>query len=291
MSLRGEVASTREILGRGTLVSVGKLPGIEETGSHSQPLLGVFELEGLQEKGVIKPVSSERPEDRADIGHEYLTRSELAAAWVAEAINYDAIPATRERKIDVGDGNGPQECLVTQYLENTETYYDFGRRLSSTRVKETGMAEMLAFDLIIWNTDRQQFNTLINPRSGRVHPIDQGLAFGYERRSLRVYMKDSENRLLTEPVDEKFKQGLNALVSDPDKMLALGKRLSGLLTSDKVDALRGRLKMINNCLQTEGNLRSLISYIRENEIQSANYGDQEIKRDFYEGKLHQPEIA
>lgn len=291
MSLRGETGSGRErvarILREGQMVGPSQeIPNTE--GVSNNPRSVIFQLNDERAKAVAKSLYNESEKHKDETGIEHLGRTELAVAWIAEAIRYNKLPVTTMRNLDLtGTVLPKKECIVTEFLP----YQRMDQYKNNNQDDPTGLLEMLAFDLIIWNMDRHEENALVSNQK-EVVPIDHGVALTYvDRWPLRVIRSDSYGRRLVGQVDPEFTEGLKRFLNDTDRQQQLNNRLSGLLSPDKeiaqerLNALYARMRMISELLERDGNLDKAIDYIYNYNIESAPLGSHDDKFAFYSGEV------
>jgi len=165
---------------------------------------------------VAKPVLHELRDRRENSPH---IRFELASAWIAAALQFEAYPPSCTRKLEI-DGKS-QEVFLQFFIEHAKLLNE------SQGKKILGMNEMMVFDYLIWNTDRHYTNCLV--KDDKVIPIDHGNSFNNEEgQTLKFLVADMESELLDGSIPLSMKDNIISL-SNPESELGrlLRKKLSG----------------------------------------------------------------
>ena len=172
---------------------------------------------------VYKPTAGERPLD--DFPDGTLSRREVAAWHVSEALGWGIVPPTVLREGPFGEG------MVQQYIELDLTV-DVVEMIVSD---DPRLRRIAAFDAAVNNTDRKGGHLL--PVDGGLHVfgVDHGVCFSPVPK-LRTVLWGWRG----DPFDDEELAGFDRLCG----ALAgeLGVTLRGLLTSTEVEATRRRVE-------------------------------------------------
>jgi uncharacterized repeat protein (TIGR03843 family) len=177
---------------------------------------------------VYKPMRGEQP--LWDFPHGSLSRREVAAFLVSEALRWELVPPTVfRRKAPLGPGS------VQLYIEHDPEYHYF----SFNPEDRERLRPVALFDLVINNADRKGGHIFFD-RDDHLWLIDHGICFHSEDK-LRTVVWDFAGMPFTEDCIARLIDFLNRLNSTEDNLQAL---LEGLLTPLEVQALANRIKTL-----------------------------------------------
>jgi len=177
-------------------------------------------------EAVYKPVAGERPLD--DFPDETLSRREVAAFLVSEAMGWAIVPPTIRRDGPFGDGALQLWIDVDQTVDVVAMVLEDDRRLRKIAV----------FDAAVNNTDRKGGH-LLPVGGGHVYGVDHGVTFSTVPKLRTVLWGWARERL--HPDDRDAVAALEARLGEDDDLRSL---LCGLLTDAEVAALRGRCRTL-----------------------------------------------
>jgi uncharacterized repeat protein (TIGR03843 family) len=186
--------------------------------SPESPLAGL----GRGLYAVWKPTIGERPLFDFPIGT--LTRREVAAYLVSEALGWGIVPPTVLRDGPYGEG------MLQRWIE-VDPEADVVAMITEDDAR---LRRIALFDAIVNNTDRKGGHLL--PRlGGHVHAVDHGVTFSEEPK-LRTILWAWQD----EPFDEEERAGLATIVDALAPGSALDRELRVLLAPAEVEATRAR---------------------------------------------------
>lgn len=178
-------------------------------------------------KTVYKPVRGERP--LWDFAHHTLSRREVAAFLVSEALGWGLVPPTVFRRKGAPMGAGSIQLFIAH--DPDVHYFNLSEEF------KTLLPRVMLFDLLINNADRKGGHLLISP-DGELFLIDHGLSFHVEDK-LRTVVWDHAG----EPIPAQLLDDLKTTIS----MLASGGKLfhdlSRHLMDEEIAALRNRAQL------------------------------------------------
>lgn len=183
--------------------------------------------EGRQIAGVYKPDRGERP--LWDFPAATLSRREVAAYLVSEALGWGLVPPTVYRK------KGPLGPGSLQfYIDHDPEYHYF----NFSKADRERLRPIVLFDLLINNADRKGSH-ILKDADGKLWLIDHGVSFHVEDK-LRTVIWD----FVGEPFPEDLRAGLEQLEADlmpvggePSELAA---RLQAYISKTEVRALTQR---------------------------------------------------
>jgi uncharacterized repeat protein (TIGR03843 family) len=181
------------------------------------------EAEGESWHAVWKPTAGERPLFDFPVGT--LTRREVAAFLVSEALDWGVVPATVLREGPFGEG-------MLQRWITVDPEADVIAMLEGDDVR---LRRIALFDAIVNNTDRKGGHLLPIP-GGHIHAVDHGVTFS-EVPKLRTLLWNWEAEPFTP-------EELAALVELRRQILpgaALERSLRELVSPREVEATAGRI--------------------------------------------------
>ncbi len=180
-----------------------------------------------QFSGVYKPNRGERP--LWDFPTATLSRREVAAYLVSQALGWNLVPATVYReKGPLGPGS------LQYYIEHDPEYHYF--KFSDEDRQRLRPAAL--FDLLINNADRKGSH-ILKDKSDRLWLIDHGVCFHVEDK-LRTVIWDFVGEALPETLCadlSRLQRDLKPIEGHPSE---LANRLSVYLSRGEVRALAGR---------------------------------------------------
>jgi len=160
-----EPARALEVLRDGEIEIVGRLIGSSNHAMYCRVRLDCPEPEGpMVVDAVYKPTAGERPLD--DFPDETLSRREVAAFLVSEAMGWAIVPPTIRRDGPFGDG------ALQLWIETDPTVDVVAMVVESDR----RLRRIAVFDAAVNNTDRKGGH-LLPISSGHVYGVDHGVTF------------------------------------------------------------------------------------------------------------------
>lgn len=176
--------------------------------------------------GVWKPTAGERPLFDFPLGT--LTRREVAAYLVSEALGWGIVPPTLLREGPHGEGMLQHWIDVDQQVDVVAMVTDDDPRLRRVAV----------FDAVVNNTDRKAGHLLPVP-GGHLHAVDHGVTFSTVPKLRTVLWAWEGEPFDAEEVDglARVRQALGT-ASEPG---ALAAALAELLFEGEVEATRARV--------------------------------------------------
>ena len=175
---------------------------------------------------VWKPTAGERPLFDFPIGT--LTRREVAAYLVSEALGWAIVPPTLLRDGPHGEG------MLQQWIDVDET----ADVIDMVNADDPRLRRIPVFDAVVNNTDRKAGHLLPRP-GGHLHAVDHGVTFSTVPK-LRTVLWAWDG----EPFDEAELAGLRLVRHALGSTAApgpLATALTELLVDDEVEATRVRV--------------------------------------------------
>ena len=161
-------------------------------------------------KVVYKPTRGERP--LWDFPTATLTKREVAAYLVSEALGWELIPPTLyRRKAPMGPGS------LQQYIEHDPTCHYF----SISNVEKQRLRPTVAFDVIINNADRKGSHIIFD-QDQHIWLIDHGVCFHKEDK-LRTVIWDFAGETIPNIVNEGLHHLFDQLKPGDDLFIQLSK--------------------------------------------------------------------
>jgi uncharacterized repeat protein (TIGR03843 family) len=245
-----------DVLARGELDVVGRI-----VDASNATLLVSVTLDGVQGRGVYKPVAGERP--LWDFPSRTLARREVAAYVLSAATGWDVVPPTVLREgpfglgsvqwwVDGGEVDEDGDPVVAEPgaglidVTSRETVpdgwlhvidaedYD-GRRVCLVHADDDALRHMAVFDVIANNADRKGGHVLRDVR-GKVFGVDHGLTFNTDDK-LRTVLWGWAGRRLPEQAVET----LTTMDADLDDAGPLREALAPLLARSEIERTRERI--------------------------------------------------
>lgn len=164
-------------------------------GSNYTFLIQVI-YEDIPINAVYKPTRGERP--LWDFPANTLTRREVAAFLVSEALGWDLVPPTVYRS-DAPYGGGSLQL----YIEHNPEYHYF----SFSDADRSRLRPVVMFDLLVNNADRKGSHVLLD-KDNHIWSIDHGICFHVEDKLRTVIWDFAE-----EPYPEKLIQDVTRFVN------------------------------------------------------------------------------
>ncbi|MGB9522032.1 MAG: SCO1664 family protein, partial [Anaerolineales bacterium] len=179
---------------------------------------------------VYKPMRGERP--LWDFPPRSLSKREVAAFIVSQALGWDLVPPTVFRK------NAPYGAgMVQLYVEHNPNYHYFTfNEQDRQRLKPVAF-----FDLLVNNADRKGSHILVDP-NGDIRCIDHGICFHVENK-LRTVIWDFAGQ----PIPSQFVQDLEKFTNELKNSQTLALELGNYLAPPEIKALAERAEgLLNN---------------------------------------------
>ncbi|MBN1536351.1 MAG: SCO1664 family protein [Anaerolineales bacterium] len=188
------------------------------------------EFNGTSINAIYKPTKGERP--LWDFPANTLTKREVAAYLVSEALGWDLVPPTVYR-LDAPYGGGSLQF----YIEHDPEYHYF----NFSEADRKRLRPVVMFDLLVNNADRKGSHILLD-NDGHLWAIDHGICFHVEDK-LRTVIWDFAG----EPFPENLIRDLENFYKklDPDiKSNEFRSHLIQYLDETEVAALLTRAQVI-----------------------------------------------
>ncbi len=193
-------------------------------------------------KAVFKPLEGEKESSRQSVKAGTLFKRERAAALVDKFLGFNLVPPTVIRNLD-GQIGSLQKFVDAESASEAP----YNKCLKSQRQ----IAEMFVFDYLIYNSDRNSNNYLIDDTN--VHAIDNALSFGRESERFYLWWQESINVFDINFLEE-FKQKIIDLDNSQPQKESLKNLLSQLLNENEVSAFFERLKMTREVIEEYGRI-------------------------------------
>jgi uncharacterized repeat protein (TIGR03843 family) len=212
------------VLREGDIEIVGRIVGSSNNAMLATVTVPCPEPEpALTMHAVYKPTAGERPLD--DFPDGTLSRREVAAWHVSEAIGWGIVPPTVMRDGPFGEG------MVQQFIEVDETVDVIEMIVSD----DQRLRHIAAFDAAVNNTDRKGGHLLPVDGGGHVFGVDHGVCFSTVPK-LRTVLWGWRGV----PFEADELDGFERLCAGLNGDLAL--TLRELLSAAEVDATRRRVE-------------------------------------------------
>lgn len=225
-------AQSEEIVHQILLTGEIELQGRFVPGNNTSFLVKVSG-EGGTCQAVYKPSRGEQP--LWDFPEESLSKREVAAYLVSQALGWELVPTTVLRKeAPFGDGS------LQLFIEHDPNYHYF----NFSDEDRARLIRTAVFDLLVNNADRKGSHILVDPGK-KIWLIDHGLCF-HEEEKLRTVIWDFSSQPI--PIDLlNDVRGFKLQVTEKGRLFS---QLSELLSGQEISALNLR------CERTlsEGNL-------------------------------------
>jgi len=188
--------------------------------------MALCQYEGQTFKTVYKPMRGERP--LWDFPQQTLSRREVAAFLVSEALGWNLVPPTVFRVKQAPMGAGSLQLFIDHNPD--QHYFNFSHD------QQTHLPKVMLFDLLINNADRKAGHLLISPE-GDLFLIDHGLSFHVEEK-LRTVVWDHAG----EPISPGLCQDIEKILPQLNTGGDLYKALQPHLLPEEIKALQKRGK-------------------------------------------------
>jgi uncharacterized repeat protein (TIGR03843 family) len=216
--------TAERVLREGDIEIVGRIVGSSNNAMLATVTVPCPEPEpALTMHAVYKPTAGERPLD--DFPDGTLSRREVAAWHVSEAIGWGIVPPTVMRDGPFGEG------MVQQFIELDETVDVIEMIVSD----DPRLRHIAAFDAAVNNTDRKGGHLLPVDGGGHVFGVDHGVCFSTVPK-LRTVLWGWRGV----PFEADELDGFERLCAGLNGDLAL--TLRELLSAAEVDATRRRVE-------------------------------------------------
>lgn len=205
-----------DLISNGNLLVIGRL-----VDASNATLLAHVEDSNPKFKVIYKPIAGERP--LWDFPDGDLASREYAAYLLSDLAGFDLVPLTLLREGPFGFG------MVQQWIDIDESVdvVEFGQSDNEQ------LRKLALFDAIINNTDRK-FGHLLIDSTGVLRGCDHGVCFHAEDKLRTVIWQFAGQPFNKKEID------LLKNVADID----LTKIFAKYLTEDEVEALRGRVEIL-----------------------------------------------
>ncbi len=216
-----DVEGTLSVLRTAELDPVGWLAG-----SSNHAMVVVARAEGRELLAVWKPTAGERPLFDFPIGT--LTRREVAAFLVSEALGWRIVPPTLLRDGPAGEG------MLQAWIEVDPTV----DVVAMVNDDDPRLRRVAAFDAIVNNTDRKAGH-LLPVQGGHLYAVDHGVTFSTVPK-LRTVLWAWEG----EPFDDEETAGLARVASalgTARRPGPLATALAELIAAREIQATRVRV--------------------------------------------------
>ena len=211
-------AGTLHLLAEGDIEVVGRILGSSNNALFVRVTLTCPDPEpDAAIDAIYKPTIGERPLD--DFPDGTLTRREVAAFAVSDAMGWDIVPPTILRDGPFGEG------MIQAFVEADETVDVWTMVVDD----DPRLRRMAVFDAAVNNTDRKGGHILPVDGGRHIHGVDHGVTFSVVPK-LRTVLWAWRG----EPLDADEVAGLERLRAALDG--ALGAELHGLLSPTEVRA-------------------------------------------------------
>lgn len=219
----GSIKSILTALQRGEL----SLQGQFEAGSN-YTFLGLIRHQDFSAQVVYKPERGEQP--LWDFPRNTLSRREVAAFLVSQALGWQLVPPTVYRKKGpLGKGS------VQLFLEHDPAYHYF----SFSNEDRARLKPVAVFDVIINNADRKGGHILVDTEN-HIWLIDHGVCFHTDDK-LRTVIWDFSGKPLPADLLEDIRRLAGRLDQPADRLTRL---LTKLLRQEEVQALTLRTRTL-----------------------------------------------
>jgi len=180
-------------------------------------------------QAVYKPCRGEQP--LWDFPAESLSRREVAAYHVSQALGWNLVPVTVLRE------EGPfGEGSLQRFIDHDPEYHYF----NFSDEDRARLVPAVVFDLLVNNADRKGSHILVDSEK-KVWLIDHGLCF-HEEEKLRTVVWDFAGRPIPNEMLKALKKFLNSL----EKQGKLFHQLTNLISLPELTAMQVRCEHILN---------------------------------------------
>jgi uncharacterized repeat protein (TIGR03843 family) len=189
------------------------------------------DYEDISISAVYKPTRGERP--LWDFPASTLTKREVAAFLVSEALGWDLVPPTVYR-MDGPYGRGSLQL----YIEHDPEYHYF----NFSEADRERLRPVVIFDLLINNADRKGSHIMLDDDS-HLWAIDHGICFHVEDK-LRTVIWDFAGEPYPEDLLQDLKNFLNRLDGHGEGSTEFESSLQSYLDKQEITALAERTRSI-----------------------------------------------
>jgi uncharacterized repeat protein (TIGR03843 family) len=189
------------------------------------------DYENVSISAVYKPTRGERP--LWDFPPSTLTKREVAAFLVSEALGWDLVPPTVYR-MDAPYGKGSLQL----YIEHNPEYHYF----TFSQADRERLRPVVVFDLLINNADRKGSHILLDNDS-HLWAIDHGICFHAEDK-LRTVIWDFAGEPYPQGLIQDLENFTNKLNGDGEGSAELQSTLHNYLGKQEIAALAERTRAI-----------------------------------------------
>lgn len=184
--------------------------------------------------GELKTLLGKSPREHVEGGTYY--KRGRAAYILNEELHFDFVPMTVIREVEGKIGS------VQEFIPHTTAWRELSPN-EETELKhqmKQQFANLFVFDYIIWNSDRNNDNFLIN--NGKIYAIDNDLSFGADK--LKLF-----EEFFFVNISERIIENILKFSKDAQRQRQLRERLRELIEETEIDACINRIKFIALQLQ------------------------------------------
>lgn len=192
--------------------------------SSNDTFLGSLEHEDLKLPVVYKPTRGERP--LWDFPSHTLTKREVAAFFVSEALGWSLVPPTVYRRHNTPAGAGSLQL----FIEHDPEYHYF----TFSQADRQRLRPVVLFDLLVNNADRKGGHILVD-RNHHLWLIDHGICF-HQDNKLRTVIWDFS----AEEIPPALKADIQRFYLELNGCGNIYLQLRSLLRPAEIDALVAR---------------------------------------------------
>lgn len=193
--------------------------------------MGLIKYQDIEFTTVYKPVRGEQP--LWDFPAGTLSRREVAAFIVSEALGWDMVPPTVfRRKLPLGTGS------LQQFIIHDPEYHYF----TFDEADKQRLRPVVAFDLVINNADRKGSH-ILKDENGHLWLIDHGVCF-HEEDKVRTVVWDFAGK----DIPEDILSDLRKLIDELQLREDLYHHLNEMITPVEIGALVARARrLVETC--------------------------------------------
>ena len=196
--------------------------------SSNYTFLGLLTYEDLKLEVVYKPTRGQRP--LWDFPDRTLTKREVAAFVVSEALGWELVPPTVYRRQKTPLGSGSLQC----YIHHNPEYHYF----NFSPEDRQRLRPVVLFDLLINNADRKGGHVLVD-NYNHLWLIDHGVCFHVEHK-LRTVIWDFAGEAIPQPLLD----DLARFELELEEKKQVYENLKHLLSAAEITALQRRSYML-----------------------------------------------
>lgn len=193
--------------------------------------MGQVTYETLELAAVYKPIRGEQP--LWDFPAGTLSKREVAAYVVSEALGWDLVPPTIfRRKLPLGPGS------LQQFIAHDPEYHYF----NFDEADRQRLKPVVLFDLVVNNADRKGSH-ILKDDTGHLWLIDHGVCF-HEDEKIRTVVWDFAGK----EIPPELLQDLTRLVDEIEARGEVFEQLHGLLAPLEINAVVSRSRrLLDTC--------------------------------------------